>query len=251
MDPLPPSNTGPTSPAQFATTHWSVVLAAGGFSNDRRAAALEQLCRTYWYPLYFYIRRRGNGPEDAQDLTQEFFARLLEKQWLEGVENNGSRFRSFLLTALNGFLANQHDRATAKKRGGGQMLFSLDAEQAERRYALEPATTESPERLFDRRWAVTVLDRAIARLKQETEASGRQRQFECLNPFLSREPEPGEYEPIAAALGVNSGTIGVSVHRLRQRYRECVRTEIAQTLADPAQVDAEMMQLFAALRGDP
>src|SRR6266542_3533519 len=132
--------------AQFATTHWTVVLAAKGVPAEQQAAALEQLCRTYWYPLYSYIRRRGNGPEDAQDLTQEFFARLLEKQWLERVEKNGSRFRSFLLTAMNGFLANQHDRAHAAKRGGGRQIISLDVEEAERRYLQEPGSS-APEQI--------------------------------------------------------------------------------------------------------
>ena len=234
--------------AQFTTTHWTVVLAAKGVPAERQAAALEQLCRTYWYPLYSYIRRRGNGPEDAQDLTQEFFARLLEKQWLENVEKNGSRFRSFLLTALNGFLANQHDRAQAAKRGGGQPIISLDAVEAERRYLQEPATS-APEQIFDRRWALTVLEQAFARLKEETLATGKARQFEVLNPFLSHEPEAGEYVAAAAKLQSSAGTVGVLVHRLRARYRDLVRAGIAETLAEPSQLDAEMAELFAALRG--
>lgn len=225
------------------------MLAASGVPAEQQAAALEELCRTYWYPLYAYIRRRGNGPHDAQDLTQEFFARLLEKQWLEGIERNGSRFRSFLLTALNRFLANEHDRANAAKRGGGRPIISLDAEQAEERYSHEPVTDETPEQIFDRRWALTVLDRAFAQLKAETAATGKTRQFELLNPFLSREPEPGEYASVASALGAVGGTVGVLVHRLRQRYRELVRAEITHTLADASQVDAEMAELFSALRG--
>jgi RNA polymerase sigma factor (sigma-70 family) len=233
----------------FASTHWSVVLEAAHADPVRKAAALAQLCQTYWYPIYVYIRRRGNGPEDAQDLTQEFFARLLEKQWLSGVEQNGSRFRSFLLTAVNRYLANQHDRAKAAKRGGGQPILSLDAMEAEHRYSLEPATQETPERIFDRRWALTVLDRALARLKDETAAAGKARHFELLNAFLSREPEAGEYAAIAAELGVSSGGVGVSVHRLRQRYRALVRIEIAETVADSRQVDQEMRELFEVLRG--
>jgi RNA polymerase sigma-70 factor (ECF subfamily) len=232
----------------FASTHWSVVLAASHSDSTHQAAALEQLCRTYWYPLYLYIRRRGNGPEDAQDLTQEFFARLLAKQWLDGIEKNGSRFRSFLLSALNGFLANQYDRANAAKRVGDRQALSLDAEQAERRYLLEPVTNETPEKVFDRRWALTVLDRALTRLKDETAAAGKARQFEMLNPFLSREPETGEYAALAAEMNVSTGAVGVSVHRLRQRYRETVRAEIADTVANPAHVDGEMRELFAALR---
>jgi RNA polymerase sigma-70 factor (ECF subfamily) len=232
----------------FASTHWSVVLDANHSNPARKAAALAQLCQTYWYPLYAYIRRRGNGPEDAQDLTQEFFARLLEKQWLNGVEKNGSRFRSFLLTAVNGHLANAFDRANAAKRGGGQVL-SLDAVEAERRYSLEPVTHETPERIFDQRWALTVLDRALTRLKQETAEAGKSRHFELLNPFLSREPESGEYGAIAAELGVSRGSVSVSVHRLRQRYRGFVRAEIAETVTDSKQIESEMRELFDVLRG--
>jgi RNA polymerase sigma-70 factor (ECF subfamily) len=231
----------------FATTHWSVVLAAASDAAGQ-ATALEQLCRTYWYPLYAYIRRRGHGAEDGQDLTQEFFARLLEKHWLEGIERNGSRFRSFLLNALNGFLANEHDRATAAKRGGGQQILMLDAEQAERRYLLEPATNETPAKIFERRWALTVLDQGLIRLKDETAAAGKTRQFERLNAFLSREPTPGEYAAVAAELGVSSGAVGVSVHRLRQRYRELVREEIASTVANPEDVETEMRDLLEALQ---
>jgi RNA polymerase sigma factor (sigma-70 family) len=237
----------PNSP-QFVTTQWSLILSAGR-EGDSQGAALEQLCRTYWYPLYAYIRRRGNGPEDAEDLTQGFFARLLEKQWLDRIQNNGSRFRSFLLTALNGFLSDQYDRATAAKRGGGQRLLSVDVEEGERRYLMEPTTNETPEKIFDRRWALTVLERALASLKEETVASGKARQFELLDNLLPRNPEPGEYASIAAALGVSTGAVGISVHRLRRRFGELVRAEIADTVADPAQVDTEMRELLVALRG--
>ena len=232
----------------FASTHWSVVLDANHSDPARKAAALAQLCQTYWYPLYAYIRRRGNGPEDAQDLTQEFFARLLEKQWLNRVEKNGSRFRSFLLTAVNGYLANEFDRANAAKRGGGRHVLSLDAVEAEHRYSLEPVTHETPEKIFDRRWALMVLDRALTRLKEETAEAGKSRHFELLNPFLSREPESGEYGAVAAELGVSSGSVGVSVHRLRQRYRALVRAEIAETVTDSRQIESEMRDLFDVLR---
>lgn len=231
----------------FASTHWSVVLDANHSDPARKAAALAQLCQTYWYPLYVYIRRRGNGPEDAQDLTQEFFARLLEKQWLNRVEKNGSRFRSFLLAAVNGHLANEFDRANAAKRGGGRHVLSLDAVEAEHRYSLEPVTHETPEKVFDRRWALTVLDRALARLREETVAVGKARHFELLNPFLSREPESGEYASIAAELGVSSGSVSVSVHRLRQRYRALVRAEIAETVTDSKEIENEMRELFQVL----
>lgn len=221
----------------------------GGSDPDQRAAALERLCRTYWNPLYTYIRRRGHGPEDAEDLTQEFFARLVQKQWLNGVEQNGSRFRSFLLHALNGFLANQYDRVRATKRGGGVERLSLDVALAERSHSLELASQATPEQAYDRRWALVVLANALDRLKQEAIAAGKGPQFEVLNPFLSREVEPGEYAAVAATLGVSAGAVGVSVHRLRQRYRECVRAEIAETVRDPGQAEEEMTALFAALRG--
>ncbi len=233
----------------FASTHWSVVLAVSDPDPQQRAAALEQLCRTYWYPLYCYVRRRGNSREDAEDLTQAFFARLLEKHWLEGVEMNGTRFRCFLLSALNAFLANEHDRATAAKRGGGRRLLSIDAEEAERLYLLEPSVPETPETLFDQRWALTVLARALARLREELRAAARGRQFELLGPFLSWDAKAGEYAAVAAQLGTSSGAVAVAVHRLRERYRQLVRAEVTETVSDPRQVDDEMDSLFAALQG--
>ena len=231
----------------FVTTQWSVVLSASQ-EGEVRGAALEQLCRTYWYPLYAYIRRRGNGPEDAQDLTQGFFARLLEKHWLDGIENNGSRFRSFLLSALNGFLADQYDRATAAKRGGGRKPLSLDTEEGERRYLLEPATNETPEKIFDRRWALTVLDQALIKLKEETLRAGKARHFELLEEFIPHEPEPGEYAAVARVLCVSSGAVSISVFRLRRRFRELVRAEIATTVADPEHVETVLRELLAVLR---
>jgi RNA polymerase sigma-70 factor (ECF subfamily) len=237
------------SAAVFATTHWSVVLAAGQSGSEAQAAALEQLCRAYWYPLYAYIRRRGHGPDDAQDLTQEFFLRLIEKNWLSRVTPEGARFRSYMLTMVKGFLANAHDRAQAAKRGGGQIIVPLDPEQAEARFTSEPATTETPETVFERRWALAVLDEALARLRAETKAADKARQFEQLQPFLSREPDEGEYATLAGQLGLTTGAIGVAVHRLRQRYRETLRATVADTLSDPGQVDEELRHIFAALRG--
>jgi len=238
----------PARASHFQTTHWSVVLAAGQSDSPRRTEALEKLCRAYWYPLYAYVRQRGHGPEDAQDLTQEFLARLLEKNWLADLDPHKGRFRSFLLTALNRFLINEYDRGQAAKRGGGRTFFSLDQAQAEGRYLHEPSTDETPERIFDRRWALAVLDQALAHLRAETSATGKSQQFELLNPFLSREAEAGEYTGVAEQLGLSVGAVGVAVHRLRQRYREVVREKVAQTLADAAQVDEEMRHLFAALR---
>lgn len=233
----------------FTTTHWSVVLAAGGKDAAQSLEALESLCSAYWYPLYAYVRRRGHGPADAQDLTQEFFARLLEKNWLADLEPEGGRFRSFLLTAMNRFLANEYDRSRSLKRGGGRVPVSLDRDETEGRYACEPATDETPERIFEKGWALTVLDQALARLGQELEADGKGRYFERLSPFLSREADPGEYAKIGGQWGMSAGAVGVAVHRLRQRYRESVRQEIARTVADPAQVDAEMRHLLEALQG--
>src|SRR5256885_7291300 len=238
----------PARSSHFQTTHWSVVLTAGRSDSPRRAEALEKLCRAYWYPLYAFARQRGQGPEDAQDLTQEFLARLLEKNWLADLDPHTGRFRSFLLTALTHFLINEYDRGQAAKRGGGRKLLSLDQTQAEGRFRHEPATDETPEKIFRSRWALAVLDQALGHLRSEISAAGKSRQFELLNPFLSREAEAGEYSTIAEQLGVSVGAVGVAVHRLRQRYREVVREEIANTIADPAQVDEEMRHLFAVLR---
>jgi RNA polymerase sigma factor (sigma-70 family) len=228
-----------------------VVLAAGQSDPRRQVEALEKLCRAYWYPIYSHVRQRGYGAEDAQDLTQEFLARLLEKNWLEDIDPHTGRFRSFLLTVLNRFLMNEYDRRQAAKRGGGQRLLSLDGQQAEGRYAQEAATDETPENYFDRSWALALLDQALLRLREETDACGKLRQFDLLNPFLSREAEAGEYTTIGAELGMSDGAVGVAVHRLRQRYREAVREEIANTIVDPARVDEEMRHLLAALRGQP
>lgn len=224
-----------------------VLTAAGHADSAKRAEALEKLCRAYWYPLYAYVRRRGNGPEDAQDLTQEFFARLLEKNWLADIEPAGGRFRSFLLTALTRFLANEYDRNQSAKRGGGRQFISLDQEQAEERYLNEPAVDETPEKIFERRWAFAVLEQALMRLRAETRETDKSRQFELLNPFLSREADDGEYAQVAAQLGISAGAVGVAVHRLRHRYRELVRAEIANTLLDPWRLDEEMRHLFATL----
>jgi RNA polymerase sigma factor (sigma-70 family) len=244
----PSDNPRPEKHSHFQTTHWSVVLiAASNADSAKRAEALEKLCSAYWYPLYAYVRRRGNGPEDAQDLTQEFFARLLEKNWLADIEPVGGLFRSFLLTALNRFLANQYARNQTFKRGGGKQIISLDQGQAEELYLNEPAIDETPERIFERRWALAVLEQALARLRLETHQTDRSRQLELLNPFLSREANEGEYATVGAQLGISPGAVGVAVYRLRQRYRELVRAEIANTLMDPSGVDEEMHHLFAAL----
>ncbi|MCC6235831.1 MAG: sigma-70 family RNA polymerase sigma factor [Verrucomicrobiales bacterium] len=232
--------------ARFATTHWSVVLAASQPDCAQHDQALATLCRDYWLPVYAYIRRRGHRPEDAQDLAQEFFARLLAKRWLAGIEPEGSRFRSFLLTAVSRFLANEYDRSQAAKRGGGIPLLNL--EDAELLYGDGFVSAESPERLYDRRWAIALLNRALNRLRDETAGHGKARQFEALHRFLSRDADPREYEDLGRLLGLGSGAVAVAVHRLRLRYRYWLRNEVARTLADPGQVDEELRHLFAALQ---
>jgi RNA polymerase sigma-70 factor (ECF subfamily) len=233
----------------FPVTSWGVVLAAGGGDSSRRREALEKLCAAYWYPLYAYIRRRGHGADEAQDLTQEFFARLLEKDWLAGVEAETGPFRGFLLTAVKCFLANEYDRSQALKRGGGRVIVPFEAGLVEEWYRREPGTEETPESIYDRRCALAVLDRALKRLQAEAQGAGKSRQFELLSPFLSCEAEAGDYARLGAELGMGTGAIGVAVHRLRHRYREAVREEVAGTVTSITQVEEELRQLLAALRG--
>ena len=228
----------------FATTHWSVVLAAGDGKSPEAGAALEKLCRAYWYPLYAHVRRRGYDAQTAPDLTQAFFERFLEKDDLRQVQRERGRFRSFLLAALDHFLANQSDRSRTLKRGGGEPVLSLDAEDAEGRYLLEAASDESPACAFDRRWALAVLDHALDRLHSELAAAGKARQFEALKPFLSNESTAGAYEPVAAGLGISVGAVRMAVSRLRERYGELVRAEIAQTVSTEAEISEEMRYLI-------
>jgi len=234
----------------FATTHWTVVLAAGRRSTPQADVALEALCRTYWYPLYVYVRRHTATREDAEDLTQSFFARFLEKNYLEGLSSDKGKFRAFLLAALKHFLANEWDRANRQKRGSGVALFSLDWQSADTRYQIDPADNLSPDKLYDRAWAVTLLERVITRLRQERDAGGKGRLFEQLKPFLMIGKNAMPYAQAAATLGLTEGAVRVGVHRLRRRYRELLREEIAQTLADPAQAGEEMQALFSAFAED-
>ena len=231
----------------FAQTRWSMIVAATGGDSTRARQALEHLCATYWYPLYAFVRRQGHGAADAQDLTQEFFARLLEKNWLEAVDREQGKFRSFLLAAMRHFLANEWDRANRLKRGGGQAVLSLDAESAEARYALEPADRMSADRIFERRWALTLLEQVLARMRREFLAAGREKLFEELKAALTGEKIP--YAEIASRLNLNEGAVRVAVHRLRVRYRDLIRAEIAETVAGEHEVDAEVQHLFAALAG--
>jgi len=230
----------------FATTRWTVVLAAGRKSDTQARAALEELCRTYWFPLYAYIRRHGHSKEDAEDLTQAFFARFLAKNYLAGLDAERGRFRAYLLAALKHFLANEHDKSQRQKRGGGATLLALDWQDADTRYQIEPADQLSPDKLYDRAWAVTLLERVILRLREENSAAGRAKLFDRLKPFLMVGKGAIPYPPAAADLDLTEGAVRVAVHRLRRRYRELLREEIAQTLAAPRLVEEELSGLFAA-----
>jgi DNA-directed RNA polymerase specialized sigma24 family protein len=217
------------------TTHWSAVLAAGKPGSPDAAAAMEELCRTYWYPLYAWVRRRGYGIEEAQDLTQEFFARMLENHWLESADPKRGKFRSFLLAAMNHFLANEWRHAHTIKRGGGKALISLD-DTAEKRYALDATTDLTPEKIYERHWAWSLFERAVRRLRGEYAAAGRARLYEALKGFLADEVGAGDYARLAAQLQMTHAALATAVHRLRDRYRDLVREEIAHTVADPAEV---------------
>jgi len=238
----------PSNAPRFATTHWSVVLAAGRGASPLANEALATLCRTYWYPLYAYVRRLGHQRHDAEDLTQGFFARLLEKGFLGVADRERGRFRSFLLSAFNHFLSKERDRAKARKRGGGKKVLSLDFEAGERRYSLEPAHEMTAERLYERRWALTLLDLVLSRLREEFVEAGKPLFFDHLKVFLTGESSPASHRQIAADLDMTEGAVKVAVHRLRRRFRKLLLAEIAQTVADPTETENELQQLFAALR---
>ena len=230
----------------FATTHWTVVLAAGSGSSQQADVALEELCRTYWYPLYAFVRHQTANREDAEDLTQAFFERFLENNYLGKLHSEKGRFRAFLLASLKHFLANEWDRANCQKRGGGQAALSLDWQDADARYQIDPADNSSPDKLYDRAWAVTLLERVIVRLREESAAEGKLRLFEELKPILMVGKSAIPYPQAAAALEMSEGAVRVAAHRLRRRYRELLREEISQTLSDPAQAEEELRTLFSA-----
>ena len=232
----------------FATTHWSVVLNAADSVSPHAQTALEQLCRSYWYPLYAYVRRRGYDVESAKELTQEFFAQLLAKRLLQGVDPTKGRFRSWLLGVMKHFLAHEWARAHAQKRGGGQPVFSLDELEAESRYHLEPADESNPEKIFDRRWALTVLEHAATKLRHEYETSGKADLFTTLKPFVSTEGTAVSYEECATRLALSVSAVKSAIHRLRQRYQELIREEIAQTVTTASAVDEEIRYLLAIIR---
>lgn len=248
--PAPATSSAPgTGPGPFVTTHWSAVLAAGRSDSTRAQAALATLCSTYWYPLYAYVRRRGYGPEDSQDLTQEFFSRLLRQNWLAQADRQRGRFRTFLLAALSHFLANEWDKARAQKRGGRVQLVPLQLDSAETRYGQEPPDLLTPEQCYERRWALALLDRVLSRLQDENAAAQKLELFETLKPCLLGERQNQPYTVLATKLGLTEGAVKVAVHRLRQRYRQLLREEIAHTVATPAEVDEEMRYLVTVVGG--
>jgi RNA polymerase sigma-70 factor (ECF subfamily) len=235
---------------RFATTRWSVVLSAGERESPDSDRALASLCELYWYPLYAFARRQGRQPAEAQDQTQAFFARLLEKDYLQAADQQRGRFRTFLLTMFKRFLANEYQRATAQKRGGGKTVLSLDFSDGERRLQREPHHDWTAERVFERRWALTLLDHVLARLGEDYAGKGKGPLFEQLRPFLTGEPTDTSYHDVAVRCGLSEGAIKVAVHRLRQRYRDTLRSEIAQTVASESDVDDELQYLLSALRGE-
>jgi RNA polymerase sigma factor (sigma-70 family) len=238
------------SPAgRFASTHWSLVAAAGQPSSPQSQEALATLCRLYWYPLYAYARRKLANADDAQDLTQAFFTELLEKDYLQAADPARGKFRSFLLTAFKHFLVKARERDQAQKRGGSRHLVPLDFQAGERRYHLEPTDSVTPETIFERRWALTLLEQSLARLREEFERSGKAKLFECLKETLTGDGSTEPYAQIARRLDMTEQAVKVAVHRLRRRYQELLREEIGQTVTTAAEIDDELRNLFAAVRG--
>jgi RNA polymerase sigma-70 factor (ECF subfamily) len=231
----------------FATTRWSLIVAARDRHTPAAETALAELCTAYWYPIYAFIRRSGRDATAAEDLTQEFFARLLEKSWLGQADRARGRFRSFLVTACRHFLANEYDREIALKRGGGRLPLSFDFHDADNRYAREPADNLTPERLFERRYALTLLDQVMTTLRAEYTESGKEPLFDALKGTLEGTMDGPFYADVAGQLGMTGGAVKVAAHRLRQRYRERLRAAIAETLDDPAGIDDEIRHLFGAL----
>lgn len=235
---------------RLKTTHWSVVIAAGRGPSPDSDRALATLCETYWYPLYAFVRRQGFDSEEAKDLTQSFFAKLLEKNYVGDADQQRGRFRSFLLTSLKHFLSNERDRANAKKRGGGRPTISLDFPQAEVRYRREPIEPKTPSMLFERRWAITLLDRVLQQLRDEYTLAGNGTLFEALKEHLTREKGSTPYREVAGSLGLSEGAVKVAVHRMRRRYRELLECEIAHTVSGSDDVEDEIRQLFTALSSE-
>jgi RNA polymerase sigma-70 factor (ECF subfamily) len=231
--------------SQFPTTRWTLVVAAGDPQRKDARSALVSLCENYWYPLYAYLRRRGYAPDQAQDLTQEFFMRVLEGRYLDRADPEKGRFRSFILTSLKFFVADEQDRQRAQKRGGGAVV-SLEFSSGEERYQREPGHYETPDRIFERRWALSMLERVMERLRDEFVQHGRPENFERMKVFLLGQSE-APYADLAREMNTSEGALKVAIHRLRKRYRELFRQEIADTVADPAKVESELRYLAAVL----
>lgn len=238
---------GYAPPAVFSTTHWTVILEAGETQSPQSSEALEQLCRTYWYPLYAYARRQGHSPEDAQDLTQGFFARFLEKRYLKDVDRGKGKFRSFLLASLKHYLANEWDRTQAVKRGAEYRFISWDAPGVEERYLREPASELSAEKIYERRWALTVLENALQQLKSEYSSAGKGPLFETLEVYLTKGEGVESHDALGQKLGMAAGTVKVAIHRLRRRYGEVLRAQIAHTVAAISDIDEELRHLCEVL----
>jgi RNA polymerase sigma-70 factor (ECF subfamily) len=236
-----------TGPRSFETTRWSLVVSAGQIGTPESKEALATLCGLYWYPIYLFVRRRGYNAEEALDLTQGFFTRLLEKNDLATADRSRGRFRSWLLGCLKHFLANEWDRSTALKRGGGKSLLSIDAEDAEGRYLREPSHDLTPERVFDRRWALTLLDQTLSTLREECKKNGKTALFDALKPALAGEGRDESYSNLGTQLGMSEGAVKVAAHRLRGRYRDILRLRIAETVDTEQAVDEEIKDLFEAL----
>jgi RNA polymerase sigma factor (sigma-70 family) len=234
---------------EFTTTHWSVVLQAGRSDSPEARQALEHLCRSYWYPLYAHVRQQPRSVEDAQDITQEFFLRLLSHDYLKLANPEIGRFRTFLLTSLQRFIVNEWHRASAAKRGGGAPVVALDADEAEHRFRAESADDLAPDRIFQKRWAVALLEEVLHRLGAECAAAGKTALFEALRPQILGDSAAEGQAALAARLGMTDGAVRVAVHRLRERYRQLLRDEVERTVAAPCDVDAELRELVAALRG--
>jgi RNA polymerase sigma factor (sigma-70 family) len=235
---------GGLSDQRFTQTRWSLVLSAGGPDATEADAALERLCRTYWSPIYAFLRRKGYPSAEAQDLTQEFFAALLRRNAFAVASEKRGRFRTFLLVSLQNFLRDAHDKASALKRGGGTAIVALDSEDAERIYLEAPSPELGPEELYDRRWALTLVQAGFERLREEHARAGKLGMYEQLRGFLTVQPDAGDYDSAAATLGMKPGTVAVAVHRMRQRCRELLREELSQTVASPGDVDGEFLNLF-------
>ena len=231
----------------FSTTHWSVVLAVREGDVTGSAAALEKLCQRYWHPIYAFIRRRGSNPHEAEDLTQAFFAHLLAQETLKKVAREKRKFRTFLLAALTHFLANEWDKCQTLKRGGQRQIFSLDEARAEELYGYEPVEPATPDKLFDRRWAWLLVEAVLSQLQQEYHAANKAELFAKLEPGLTGELNPGWHAGLAAEVGMNAGAVRVALFRLRRRFGELLRGEIAQTVSSAAEVDEEIRQLFTAM----